>query len=89
MMYETRIETEMIIDHEKEKVSLEQLKIKVNGYENQEIERKAIDAYNKDEELSKYTIEVDSWLKRFWYRIFDDMFDKLRYWPQIIRKKKI
>jgi len=89
MMYETRIETEMIIDHEKEKVSLEQLKIKVNGYENQEIERKAIDAYNKDEELSKYTIEVDGWLKRFWYRIFDDMFDKLRYWPQIIRKKKI
>ena len=87
MIYRTRIKTGMIIDHNEEKVHLEELKIEVNGYRNNEVEKKAICSYNKNEEFSRYR-EVDNWSKRLWYNIFDDLYERLRYWHLVFRKKK-
>ena len=74
----------MLIDHKNETVYLKDLSIDVNGYENKELEKEAIDSYNSNKKFSRYVDRT----KRVWNRVFDNVYSRLKYWPLILRKNE-
>ena len=83
-MYKTNIKTKMLIDHKNETTYLKDLSIDVNGYENRELEREALDSYNSNKKISRYIDRT----KLLWNRVFANVYSRLRYWPLMMRKKR-
>jgi len=81
-MYQSKVESKIIINHRTGEVKLEEFKVGVDGYSNTRLLNEAKENYNTDKEWTKPYPYFPDWPEGIWHSIFHDFLEKLRNWRQ-------
>jgi len=88
-MYQAKVKSKMIINHETGEVKLEKFGVKVDDYSNNRLLTEAKSAYNRDEDLQEKSYKISGdWPEGTWYSIFYRMFEKFWPWKKEVYKNK-
>jgi len=81
MVYQSKVESKIIINHQTGEVKLEEFKVGVGGYSNTSLLNEAKESYNSDiVSPGDYDIVDKDWPEGVWHRIYHDMLEKLKNW---------
>jgi hypothetical protein len=80
-MYSSKVSSSMTIDNKTGEVKLNDFEVKVDGYSDKGLTRKAMDSYNSSKDLpqSKYD---QKWPEGTWYDLY------LKMWKNFLRWKR-